>query len=139
MGFWACELAFMSVAWAIFGSLLGSSPSSNKLDYKSRKGQRRLTTEEPDPQDSDENDENDGGSDHPHQFPTYGKQPALKHEPDIKDEEEHKQPLHEIPVAGEEADDEEDAESPRDSGIGTSYSGEGSSSVRKRKSQSRLE
>jgi hypothetical protein len=137
--FWVCELAFMSVAWAIFGSLMGTSPS-NKLEYKTRKSQRRSTTEEAtDPEDSDENDENDGGSDHPHQFPTYGKQPALKHEPDIKDEEEHKQPLYEIPVAGEEADDEEDVGSPRDSGIGTSYSGEGSSSVRKRKSQSRLE
>ncbi|GFP54731.1 hypothetical protein ACSS6W_002593 [Trichoderma asperelloides] len=141
MGFWVCELAFMSVAWAVFGALMGSSP--NKLEPKARKSHRRSTTEEAtDPDDSDENDEEDGGSDYPQQFPTYGKQPALKHEPDIKDEEEHKQPLYEIPVAGEEADDEEEDvedKSPRDSGIGTSYSGEGSSSVRKRKSQSHLE
>lgn len=142
MLFWVCELAFMSVAWAIFGSLMGSS-SNNKLEHKTGKSQRRLTTEEAtDPDDSDENDDEDGISDYPQQFPTYGKQPALKHEPGIKDEEEHKQPLYEIPVAGEEADDEEedaDDKSPRDSGIGTSYSGEGSSSVRKRKSQSQME
>jgi hypothetical protein len=141
MLFWVCELAFMSVAWAIFSSLMGSS--SDKLEYKARKGQRRSTTEgAADSDDEDENDDEDDGSDYPQQFPTYGKQPALKHEPGVKDEEEHKQPLYEIPVAGEEADDEEEEiedKSALDSGIGTSYSGEGSSSVRKRTSQSRLE
>ncbi|RFU74722.1 sh3 domain-containing [Trichoderma arundinaceum] len=143
MLFWVCELAFMSVAWAIFSSLTGSS--SGEPEHKALKGQRRSTTEGlTESDDFDENDEGDDTSDYPQQFPTYGKQPALKHEPDVKvkDEEEHKQPLYEIPVAGEEADDEEeDAEdkSPRDSGIGTSYSGEGSSSVRKRSSRSRLE
>lgn len=141
--FWVCELAFMSVAWAIFSSLLGSSSRELK-HHKTRRGQRRSTTTGglTDSDDSDDNDDGDDGSDYPQQFPTYGKQPALKHEPDIKDEEEHKQPLHEIPVAGEEADDEEDDvedKSPRDSGIGTSYSGETSSSVRKRASRSRLE
>ncbi|KAL7799201.1 tubulin-tyrosine ligase [Trichoderma ceciliae] len=141
MLFWVCELAFMSVAWAIFGSLMGST--SGELEHKAQRGQRRSTTEGmTDSDDFDENGDGDDASDYPQQFPTYGKQPALKHEPDVKDEEQHKQPLHEIPVAGEEADDEEEDvedKSPRDSGIGTSYRGEGSSSVRKRTSRSRLE
>ncbi|KAM6479189.1 hypothetical protein HDV62DRAFT_382404 [Trichoderma sp. SZMC 28011] len=131
MLFWVCELGFMVVAWAILSSLLGTSSSSTEL--KSHRNQRRSTTGGMADSDGyDENDEGDDGSDYPQQFPTYGKQPPLKHEPDVKDEEEHKQPLHEIPIAGEEADDEEEEGEPRDSGIGTSYSGEGSSSVRKR-------
>ncbi|KAH6605859.1 sh3 domain-containing [Trichoderma cornu-damae] len=141
MLFWACELAFMSVAWAVFSSLMGSS--SGRLEPKAPRGQRRSTTEGPtDSGGLDESDDGDDAGDYPQQFPTYGKHPALKREPDVKDEEERKQPLHEIPVAGEEADDEgEDVEekSPRDSGVGTSYSGEGSSSVRQRTSRSRLE
>lgn len=128
MLFWVCELGFMVVAWAILSSLLGTSSSSTEL--KSYRNQRRSTTGGM--TDSDENDDGDDASDYPQQFPTYGKQPPLKHEPDVKDEEDHNQPLHEIPIAGEEADDEEEEGEPRDSGIGTSYSGEGSSSVRKR-------
>jgi hypothetical protein len=141
MLFWVCELAFMSVAWAVLSSLLGAS--SGNMELKGHKGQRRATTKGfSDFDDSGEDYEGDDGSDYPQQFPTYGNQPALKHEPDVKDEEEHKQPLHEIPVAGEEADDEDDdggGRSALDSGIGTSYSGEASGSVRKRPSRSRLE
>lgn len=130
MLFWVCELGFMVVAWAILSSLLGTSSSSTEL--KSHRNQRRSTTGGMTDSDGyDENDDGDDASDYPQQFPTYGKQPPLKHEPDVKDEEEPQQPLHEIPVAGEEADDEEE-DAPQDSGIGTSYSGEGSSSVRKR-------
>ncbi|PNP60358.1 hypothetical protein THARTR1_00382 [Trichoderma harzianum] len=134
MLFWVCELGFMVVAWAILSALLGTSSSS--MELKSHRNQRRSTTEGMTDSDGyDENDDGDDASDYPQQFPTYGKQPPLKHEPDVKDEEEPQQPLHEIPIAGEEADDEEEEgedKSPRDSGIGTSYSGEGSSSVRKR-------
>ncbi|KAL7951654.1 hypothetical protein V8C42DRAFT_350138 [Trichoderma barbatum] len=141
MLFWVCELAFMIVAWAILGSLLGISSSS--MELKGHRDQHRSTTEGMTDSDGyDENDDGDDGTDYPHQFPTYGKQPALKHEPDVKAEDEPRQPLHEIPVAGEEADDEEEDgedKSPRDSGIGTSYSGEGSSSVRKRSTRSGLE
>ena len=141
MLFWVCEVAFMSVAWAVISSLLGAS--SGNMDLKGQKGQRRSTTEGfSDSEDYGEDFEGDDGSDYPQQFPTYGSQPALKHEPDVKPEEEHKQPLHEIPVAGEEADDEDDdggEKSALDSGIGTSFSGETSGSVRKRSSRSRLE
>lgn len=141
MLFWVCELAFMSAAWAVLSSLLGAS--SGNMDFKGHKGQRRSTTEGfSDSDEFGEDFEGDDGSDYPQQFPTYGNQPALKHEPDVKDEEEHKQPLHEIPVAGEEADDEDDDggdKSALDSGIGTSYSGEASGSVRKRPSRPQLE
>ncbi|KAL7938682.1 hypothetical protein V8C35DRAFT_319767 [Trichoderma chlorosporum] len=139
MLFWVCEVAFMIVAWAILSSLLGSSPGN--MDLKSHRNQRRSTTGGLTDSDGyDENDDGDDPSDYPHQFPTYGNQPPLKHEPDVKDEDEPRQPLQEIPVAGEEADDEEeDGEEPRDSGIGTSYSGEGSSTVRKRSVRSDLE
>ncbi|KAL6875184.1 tubulin-tyrosine ligase [Trichoderma novae-zelandiae] len=141
MLFWVSELAFMGVAWAILSSLLGAS--SGNMELKGQRGQRRSTTEGlTDSDDYGEDYEGDDGSDYPQQFPTYGNQPALKHEPDVKAEEEHKQPLYEIPVAGDEADDEEEEGGDRsalDSGIGTSYSGEGSGSIRKRLSQSRLE
>jgi hypothetical protein len=94
--------------------------------------------------DDDEDEEQLDSSDRPHTFPSYGRHPPLKHEPQVKREMEPGRAMADIPVAGAEADDEdeeasEDEQRRRDSGLGTSYSEEGSGSVRRRTSRSRAE
>ncbi|KAJ4152707.1 hypothetical protein NW754_004505 [Fusarium falciforme] len=95
-------------------------------------------------------EEDEEETDHPETFPTYGKQRPLKYEPDVKHELDPEQPLSEIPRAGADADDEDEGSfeeeeeeeedvQHKDSGIGTSYSEEGSSSIRRRASRSRME
>ena len=132
MMFWMCEILSMCVAWAIWS--VCKSPSSEDAIVKSRAtektGYGRL-----DPQDEEE-------LDRPHQFPTYGRQPPLKHEPDVKVEGDNERLIAELPFGGAEADDEDDESEEgynrmyRDSGIGTSFSDEGQSSVRRRSSRS---
>lgn len=123
--FWCCELLFTVGAWSLWSVLM--SPPHNGVYYDNR-GKRRL---------ENMGEEEEGTSDHAHTFPTYGKSPPLKYEPKVKDEEEYEQSLSELPIAGAEADDEDDykdrgSKSMHDSGIGTSYSEEGSSNVRRR-------
>ncbi|RSL94401.1 hypothetical protein CEP52_012680 [Fusarium oligoseptatum] len=95
-------------------------------------------------------EEDEEETDHPETFPTYGKQRPLKYEPDVKHELDPEQPLSEIPRAGADADDEDEGSfeeeeeeeedvQHKDSGIGTSYSEEGSASIRRRASRSRME
>ncbi|KND90681.1 Seipin [Tolypocladium ophioglossoides CBS 100239] len=132
--FWVCEVLFMGLAWAVWGAVTGPKETG--------KGRRRAPGEE--------DDEGELGkiSDHPHTFPTYGKQPPLKHEPEVKEEDEERSRLiSDIPVGGAEADDEDEYdeydEGGRtriyDSGLGTSYSEEGSASVRRRASRNVIE
>ncbi|KAK5995086.1 Seipin-like-like protein [Cladobotryum mycophilum] len=120
--FWACEFLFMSVVWTALSALMGSSTSSGKKPQ----GKQDHYLED----DSGGGEDRDETSDYPQTFPTYGRQPPLKHEPDVKKEEERERTLAEIPMAGAEADDEdEDGDGvQRDSGIGTSYS-EGEAAV----------
>ena len=76
-------------------------------------------------------------SDTPRSFPSYGRQPPLKYEAEIKTEEPSKL-LEDIPTAGTEADDEDedDAGGPTlDSGAGTSYSDGSRAAVRRRTSR----
>ena len=134
--FWICEIFFMALAWLVWGAVLGSNETG--------KGRRRASM-----QTADNEGEMGRFPNHPHAFPTYGKQPPLKHEPEIKEEDdEERSPL--IPyiaVGGAEADDEEEFgeydESGRkrmyDSGIGTSYSEGTSASVRRRASRNALD
>ena len=123
--FWVSEVFFMGGAYFVFSS---SSTTSSHHQKQIDSDRRRAITEG----EKDQKPEN-VSSDHPHTFPTYGKQPPLKHEPQgavksERDEEEEKERLMaELPAAGAEADDEDDyyeEEDPenRDSGIGTSYS-----------------
>lgn len=131
--FWVFEVLFMTGAFVLFSS--SSTPTNPCLKQQELQGRRAITEDQADT------------SDHPHNFPTYGKQPRLKHEPQggIKheyDEDEEKERLMaDLPIAGTEADDEDDYEEDekRDSGIGTSYSEEGSHSVRKRTSRTLME
>lgn len=132
-GFWIAEIIFMGVAWSFLLPVI--KPSTRNQDYDPiGQGERTKLLA------GEDGDEGSDLSDHPHNFPTYGRQPPLKHEPEIKEEEPgYHRPLSELPVGGAEADDEDDeddAERPqRDSGIGTSYSEEGASSVRRRGSR----
>ncbi|KAJ4234411.1 hypothetical protein NW759_001403 [Fusarium solani] len=131
--FWICEIMFMAVAWGLWTLAAGSTPE--EADGKAW------------PQGVEEDEEE---TDHPDTFPTYGKQRPLKYEPDVKHELDPEQPLSEIPRAGADADDEDEGSfeeeeeeeedvQHKDSGIGTSYSEEGSSSIRRRASRSRME
>lgn len=127
--FWACELVFMGGAWVFWTSVYATDSSSGTYGLE---GKRHAAIEA----------EEDQESDHPHNFPTYGRQPPLKHEPEVKSEADQSQLLAEIPFGGE-ADDEEDEDDEdalhRDSGIGTSYSEGGSApSVRRRASRRSL-
>lgn len=111
--FWVCEVLFMGGAWAIWSSL---TPGT---DGKAMgKGEVE--------------DEDDAQS-----LDAYGREP-LKLESEVKEEDEIRA-LREIPPAGTEADDEEDEEDTRDSGLGTSYSESGVASVRRRISLQRLQ
>jgi seipin len=129
--FWAFEVIFMGVAWGIWSVASGSPPAEDDVKRRRLKGLR----------------DEDELTDHEETFPTYGKQQPLKYEPDIKPELDSEQPLSEIPRAGADADDEDDGSfddkdeedvEHKDSGIGTSYSEEGTSSIRRRTSRNRL-
>lgn len=132
--FWAFEVIFMGVAWGLWSVASGSPPGEDDTKARRLEGLR----------DDHENEY----TDREETFPTYGRQQPLKYEPDIKPELDPEQPLSEIPRAGADADDEDDGSfdddkddedvQHKDSGIGTSYSEEGTSSIRRRTSRNRL-
>ncbi|KAI1047520.1 hypothetical protein LB505_012413 [Fusarium chuoi] len=132
--FWAFEVIFMGVAWGLWSMASGSPPGD--ADDKTR----RLEAEGYEYEDED--------TDRAETFPTYGRQQPLKYEPDIKPEADPEQPLSEIPRAGADADDEDEGSfddddddddvQHKDSGLGTSYSEEGISSIRRRTSRNKL-
>lgn len=133
--FWIFEVLFMGTAWHFWVSATRGSDKDDVYRGRGRGGKARLT-------ERGEDNEGDHTSDYPHTFPTYGKQPPLKHEPEIKDEGEDEKVLSELPIGGAEADDEDESEEedderrrPHDSGIGTSYSEEGRGDVRRRASR----
>ncbi|RBA19576.1 hypothetical protein FPRO05_09679 [Fusarium proliferatum] len=130
--FWAFEVIFMGFAWGLWSMTSGSPPGD--ADDKTR----RLEAEGYEYEDED--------TDRAETFPTYGRQQPLKYEPDIKPEADPEQPLSEIPRAGADADDEDEGSfddddddvQHKDSGIGTSYSEEGISNIRRRTSCNKL-
>ncbi|CAG7563568.1 unnamed protein product [Fusarium equiseti] len=132
--FWAFEVIFMGVAWGLWSVASGSPPGEDDTKARRLEGLR----------DDHENEY----TDREETFPTYGRQQPLKYEPEIKPELDPEQPLSEIPRAGADADDEDDGSfdddkddedvQHKDSGIGTSYSEEGTSSIRRRTSRNRL-
>lgn len=132
--FWACEVMFMGLAWGVWVTAAG---------FKDPKGSRvRKVDPASEEYQIDDERSRDTSSDRPHSFPTYGRQPPLKHEPEVKAEynERRSRPLAEIPVAEAEADDEDELyggdsggnRRKSDSGLGTSYSERGSESMRRR-------
>lgn len=127
--FWISEVISMAVAWAIWSYMVGSYAEAGDKDGFGRHAIK----------DSEDSEGREEDSDRPATFPTYGRQPPLKYEPDVKYEGEEERPLSEVPIAGTEADDEDDEDEDdhpyRDSGIGTSYSEDGRGSVRKRSSR----
>ncbi|KAF4451501.1 Seipin like [Fusarium albosuccineum] len=134
--FWVCEIVFTGVAWSIWSVATGSSPGDAEAKAGRLEGAWRHG--------GDDEEE----TDRPETFPTYGRQQPLKYEPELKQEVDPEQPLSEIPRAGADADDEDegsfeegedDDPQRKDSGIGTSYSEEGSTSIRRRTSRSRMD
>ncbi|KAG5664654.1 hypothetical protein KAF25_008388 [Fusarium avenaceum] len=131
--FWAFEVVFMGAAWGVWSIASGSSPGDADLKSKRLEGAEY---------------EHEGeDTDREETFPTYGRQQPLKYEPDIKPELDPEQPLSEIPRAGADADDEDEESyddkddedvQHKDSGIGTSYSEDGATSIRRRTSRNRL-
>ncbi|KAI9151672.1 Septation protein imp2 [Paramyrothecium foliicola] len=130
--FWACEVLFMVLAWTAWVttmSPISGTGTSTMLSTKHKEA--NVKTENTG--DEDEMEEPGNVSDRPHVFPTYGRQPPLKHDPQVKREADLERSMAEIPVAGAEADDEDEDDveydpQRHDSGLGTSYSEEGSSS-----------
>ena len=139
--FWICEVMFMCVAWILWTATTATEDIAS--DPNSGVKRRRLRASGEDDYEDDKDEEEDEEEDRPHTFPTYGRQPALKHEPVKKESGFDQEALADIPAFGGEADDEDESEEdPRrdtagkkDSGIGTSYSEEGGESVRKRSSR----
>lgn len=131
--FWVCEVLFMALAWTTW-----SAVTTPKLTGKPHR--------HPDDDRYSDDGDPDQSSDYAHTFPTYGSHPPLKHEPAVKEEsaERHTPRMSDIPIAGAEADDEEDTDdgdsrARYDSGIGTSYDSERRSVVRRRSSRGRLD
>ncbi|OHE94543.1 hypothetical protein CORC01_10176 [Colletotrichum orchidophilum] len=130
--FWASEILFMAVAWLAWAGLSGSSPRSGKNDgraveqsYSKSKGQVKR----------EDGSGIDELSDAPRTFPTYGNQAPLRYEPEVKVEQHAGPRVEDLLPLGGEADDEEEDDGRGfrgDSGIGTSYSDGGFSSVRRR-------
>ncbi|KAK7426707.1 hypothetical protein QQZ08_006743 [Neonectria magnoliae] len=142
--FWICELVFMGIAWGIWGATTGSAPGDADGKTQRLEGAWRQSIKDEDTEEGGEA----GEEDQPETFPTYGKQPPLKYEPEVKHEEPEEPPLSELPRVGAEADDEdedgdEDDEAGeddddierKDSGLGTSFSEEGSTRIRRRASR----
>ncbi|GJN71948.1 hypothetical protein PLICBS_006019 [Purpureocillium lilacinum] len=131
--FWVCEVLFMALAWTTW-----SAVTTPKLTGKPHR--------HPDDDRYSDDGDPDQSSDYAHTFPTYGSHLPLKHEPAVKEEsaERHTPRMSDIPIAGAEADDEEDTDdgdsrARYDSGIGTSYDSERRSVVRRRSSRGRLD
>ncbi|KAL0934204.1 cell division control protein [Colletotrichum truncatum] len=132
--FWGFEVLFMGGAWLIWSGLSGSGWGSNGIPG----GESSKLTARVKREDASGVDEL---SDAPRTFPTYGNQAPLRYEPDVKEEMQASSRMEDLVPLGGEADDEEEDDGrgsfKGDSGIGTSYSEGGSSSVRRRSSHNR--
>lgn len=140
--FWFAEVFFALLGWAVVRMKFGSSPAQLKGDVIKEEDTDASTQIKVGPEDTDEPDL----SDTPRTFPTYGRQPPLKYEPKIKDEGDSEdyvidetaiQPLAvEADDEGEEGLDLGGFRGGRsDSGLGTSFSEGGRSSLTRRRSR----
>ncbi|KAK1974318.1 putative adipose-regulatory protein-domain-containing protein [Colletotrichum cereale] len=136
--FWASEVLFMAAAWLVWSGLSGSGSGSRTSAGKALEGISSKTAGRVKREDGSGVDEL---SDAPRTFPTYGNQAPLRYEPEIKEEAQAGPRMEDLVPLGGEADDEEEDDGrgsyKGDSGIGTSYSEGGSSSVRRRSSHHR--
>ncbi|QIW95124.1 hypothetical protein AMS68_000642 [Peltaster fructicola] len=127
--FWTTELLFAAVAWAAI--VYSENDPATAKSAEVHEIAERVKQE-------GEDDEKKYMSDTDRTFPTLSSQTPLRYQsPDVK-QEEMPTPLQAAPVPGLEADDEdEDADTFMDSGLGTSLeSGPGrSSSMRKRRNK----
>jgi len=136
--FWSSEVIFAMLSWLALRMLFASSAPVKKEDDETDTTVIKADSDEPDL------------SDTPRTFPTYGRQPPLRYEPKVKEENGSEEIVLDettIQPLGVEADDEdedEDEEAYRgtgglrtDSGIGTSFSeaGERVEGVTRRRSR----
>ncbi|KAF7538644.1 hypothetical protein G7Z17_g12597 [Cylindrodendrum hubeiense] len=137
--FWVCELVFMGIAWGVWSVTTGSPPGDAGVKTQRLEGAWQQAVKAEEEEDGREAEDED----RPTTFPTYGRQPPLKYEPEVKQEGIEEQLLSELPRGGAEADDEDEEEEEDedddgrrgDSGLGTSYSEEGSGRIRRRASR----
>lgn len=130
--FWIFEVLFMTGVFLFF-KVAGSDQGSGREQRDAQRKPRTIT-------DHGEPDKSDY-SDQALTFPTHGRQSQPKSEPSVKREaaeQEDERLLSELPMAGAEADDEDDDGDEtlhRESGVSSSYSAEGRSSVWRRPSK----
>lgn len=138
--FWFFEVLFMSAAWSAWSSYTTMPADGGKLRIKgSAHGDATDSGDDLDHDYRGEVDE-DGDEVARSRSVKYGSSTFSKRELGIKGEETPERSLADIPVAGAEADDEDDSEAEdrkyqATSGKGTSYRKEGTESVRRRASQ----
>ncbi|CCF32398.1 hypothetical protein CH063_00796 [Colletotrichum higginsianum] len=136
--FWASEVIFMAVAWLAWSGLSASGSDSR---IGAARPAEQMTSMSPGRVKKEDGSGVDELSDAPRTFPTYGNQAPLRYEPEIKEEAQTGPRMEDLAPLGGEADDEEEDDGRgsyrADSGIGTSYSDGGSSSIRRRSSQHR--
>jgi seipin len=138
--FWFSEVLFAALGWVAVRSIF--SPKEEATSKKEIKGEDTDVSTIKNKEEEATEDEPDL-SDTPRTFPTYGRQPPLRYEPKVKDEDSEEYILDETaiqPLAAE-ADDEDEEEpytgargGRTDSGLGTSFSegGERSGLARRR-------
>ena len=120
--FWVCEVGFMVVTWGLASVLLGGGGKSDG-------GGAVVKVEEGEQTVKRDNNEEEGMSPTERTFPSTSKQPPIKYEGRIKQEEGEAQGIAPDAHPAAEADDEDEDDGElegegaayRDSGIGTSY------------------
>lgn len=150
--FWLFEMLFTGGAWVLW--VAATSPAEDHAPPKGRHaieggdGNSGDDDDGNDYEEDEEEDENSDASDEPNPSSNPGKTAALKREAGIKGESENELLLSDIPLAspGIEADDEGDCDDYEEerklsgnTGTGTGYNEQGSESIRRRASNSRLE
>lgn len=146
--FWGSEVLFCLLAWLALRTLFASK---TEVKTEGIKGEETDTTGTAIKAEEEEDEEEEPDlSDTPRTFPTYGRQPPLRYEPKVKDEDSDDLVLDEAaiqpPGGGVEGDDEDEdfegefrnirgAGGRTDSGIGTSFSEAGERSGVQRRSR----
>ncbi len=133
--FWLSEVIAAGLAWVVLSSMFSSTkPEENLPEKLDGEVEGKRIKEE------DKTDTEPDLSDTPRTFPTYGRQPPLRYVPKVKEEEVESEEILEQDMKIE-ADDEDEEEGYRDSGVGTSFSdgtGIGSGLARRRSRGGRL-
>lgn len=148
--FWGSEVLFCLLAWLGLRTLFAPKTEVKMEGIKGEETDTTGTAIKAEGDEDEEEDEEPDLSDTPRTFPTYGRQPPLRYEPKVKDEDSDELVLDETAIqplgADVEGDDEDEdfegelrdvrgAGRRTDSGIGTSFSEAGERSGVQRRSR----